>query len=302
MHVAVRVAFEQRTLPRQLLLQDDVGAGGGLRTTDHEAFDLAQTRIGLARQHRELHAVDGGRGHHRQRLDIEGLAQSDTGRADRRALVLVAHGFPCGSTDRTGRPLVQAAIGLCLQSIDTHIAQEGVVDRAGGVCNVEVIDVDGQRAALSGHRAHECGDQLATALEGVLRGHLDGQDAVDAHRQHAVAGALRDLQLDVVPAACRGAGDRGRDQLVVAVLPAVELEPPVLADFDEMGDLRVGIAHAQQQRLGVGVLVRHHANGRSHDQAGLGGVEVLDVATARAFRQPQSIGGRATAIDAGGLR
>jgi hypothetical protein len=67
------------------------------------------------------------------------------------------------------RPLVQAAIGLRLERIDAHVAEEGVVDRAAGVGDVEVIDVDGQRAGLAGNRAEECGEQLATALNGVLR-------------------------------------------------------------------------------------------------------------------------------------
>ena len=80
-----------------------------------------------------------------------------------------------------GSPLVQTAIGLSLQGIDAHITEEGVVDRAAGVGDVEVVDVDGERAVLAGHRTHECREQLATALDGVLRSHLDGQDAVDAH-------------------------------------------------------------------------------------------------------------------------
>ena len=53
-------------------------------------------------------------------------------------------------TDRAGCPLVQAAIGLCLQSIDAHIAEKGVVDRAAGVGDVEVVDVDGERAVWPG--------------------------------------------------------------------------------------------------------------------------------------------------------
>ena len=164
-----------------MLLQDDVGADGALRTTDHESFDLAQPRVGLARQHGQLHTVDGGRGHYRQRLDIEGLAQPHVGRTDRCGFVLVADGFPGSSADRTGSPLVQTAIGLSLQGIDAHITEEGVVDRAAGVGDVEVVDVDGQRTILAGHRTYECREQLAAALNGVLRGHLDGQDAVDAH-------------------------------------------------------------------------------------------------------------------------
>ena len=77
--------------------------------------------------------------------------------------------------------VVQAAIGLCLQGIDAHITEKGVVDRAAGIGDVEVVDVDGERAVLARHCTHECREQLATALDGVLRCHLDGQDAVDAH-------------------------------------------------------------------------------------------------------------------------
>jgi hypothetical protein len=90
--------------------------------------------------------------------------------------------------------------------------------------------------------------------------------------------------------------------LVVAVLPAVEFQPSVLTDLDEVGDLRIGIAHADQQRLDTRVLEWHHAHSCAHDQAGFGGIEVLDVAAARSFRQTQRVGGRTTTIDAGGLR
>lgn len=51
--------------------------------------------------------------------------------------------------------------------LDTHVAKESVVDRAGRIGDVEVVDIDGQRARLARNRAM-IGDVLILRLKSEI--------------------------------------------------------------------------------------------------------------------------------------